>query len=178
MGKRGPPRKPTALKRLQGTYRPDREAVDEPQPTGDVDAPDCLSAAARAEWDRLAPALVTVGLLTVADRALFAVYCQAWADYGKLTDQLNEMASWVWQSEKGYRQVVPEVAMRREASVRMAQAAAKLGLDPSSRSGLHVVAGKREPNPFDRFVDKPPNKFARLREGRPNKFDGMGNVPA
>ena len=159
MGKRGPPKTPTALKKLKGTYRADRDSDIGPQLDGGAECPDCLSAEAHAEWERLAPGLEACGLLTVLDRAVFAGYCQAWADCKRLTEQLNEMASWVWESEKGYRQAVPEVAMRREASVRMAQAASKLGLDPSSRSGLHLKTPARdEDNPFDRF-DKPANKF-------------------
>ena len=156
MGKRGPQRKPTALKKLQGTYRPDRDSADEPMPTGHAEPPESLSPAARVEWDRLAPALEAVGLLTVADRAVFSVFVQGWADYTKLTDQLNDMASWTWQSGTGYRQAVPEISMRKEAWTRIKEAGSKLGLDPSSRSGLHVEPqSKRE------------NKFAELRRLNP-----------
>ena len=152
----GRPRKPTALKRLQGTYRPDRESADEPKLEGHADPPDVLTAEALAEWERLAPDLEAIGLLTVADRAVFAVYCQAWADYNRLTDQLNSMASWTWQSAKGYRQQVPEISMRRECWTRLKEAGSRLGLDPSSRSGLHVEPrSKRE------------NKFAELRRLNP-----------
>ena len=100
------------------------------------------------EWDRLAPQLENIGLLTVADRTVFAVYCQGWADYNKLTDQLNNMASWTWESEKGYRQVVPEISMRKEAWTRTKEAGAKLGLDPSSRSGLDVAPKENRRNKF------------------------------
>ena len=156
MGKRGPARKPTALKKLQGTYRPDRDSRAEPKSEGHAEPPDFLTKEARMEWDRLAPELEAIGLLTVIDMAVFSVYTQAWADYKKLTDQLNEMASWTWQSDKGYRQVVPELSMRREAWTRLKEAGAKLGLDPSSRSGLHVEPrSERE------------NKFARLRRLNP-----------
>ena len=153
---RGRPRKPTALKRLQGTYRPDRESADEPMPSGHADPPDVLTAEALAEWERLAPDLEAIGLLTVADRAVFAVYCQGWADYKKLTEQLNSMVSWTWQSEQGYRQQCPELGMRKEAWTRIKEAGSKLGLDPSSRSGLHV-----EPR------SKRKNKFAELRRLNP-----------
>ena len=161
MGKRGPQRKPTALKKLQGTYRPDRAPKHEPQPNGTAEPPDFLSAEARAEWDRLAPKMERIGLLTVADRAVFAVYTQAWADYKKLTDQLNEMASWTWESKKGYRQAVPEIAMRREAWTRIKDAGSKMGLDPSSRSGLNVAPKENRKN-----------KFAELR--RLNPFEEFG----
>ncbi len=143
------PRKPTALKVLHGTERLDRASKNEPKPSGSAMAPDFLNAEAREEWDRLADGLGTIGLLTAADRAIFAGYCQAWSDYRYLTVQLNDMASWVWESEKGYRQAVPELAMRREAWDRFVKAGSRLGLDPSSRSGLHVApATETETNRF------------------------------
>ena len=152
----GNPRKPTKLKALQGTLRADRTPEHEPQPEGRAEPPESLSLEARAEWDRIAPELERLGLLTVLDRADFAVYCQAWADYNKVTEQLNEMASWTWQSEKGYRQVVPEVSIRKEAWTRIKESGSKLGLDPSSRSGLNVAPG-----------EKRKNKFAELRRLNP-----------
>ena len=152
----GNPRKPTALKALQGTTRPDRTPKNEPKPGGHAEPPDFLTAEALTECDRLAPELEAIGLLTVADPSVFSVYCQAWADYKKLTVQLNEMASWTWQSGKGYRQQVPEISMRRECWTRLKEAGSRLGLDPSSRSGLHVEPrSERE------------NKFARLRRLNP-----------
>ena len=160
----GNPRKPTSVKQLQGTFRPDRAGKNEPHPAGHAEPPDFLTAEARVEWDRLAPELERIGLLSTADRAVFAGYCQAWADYKRLTEQLNGMVSWVWESEKGYRQAVPEVAMRREAWVRLTQAASKLGLDPSARSGLNVGLGG----------EKQENKFARL--GRRNEFTELGRL--
>ena len=147
----GNPRKPTKLKDLQGTSRPDRAPKNEPEPGGHADPPDFLTKEARVEWDRLAPQLENIGLLTIADQSVFAVYCQGWADYKKLTEQLNDMASWTWSSDKGYRQVVPEISMRKEAWTRLKEAGAKLGLDPSSRAGLSV-----EPK------EKPANKFSQL----------------
>ena len=72
------------------------------------------------------------------------------------------MASWTWQSQKAYRQAVPELSMRKEAWTRIKEAGSKLGLDPSSRSGLHVKPA-RTANPFDGFGDcEKPNKFAEL----------------
>ena len=144
----GNPRKPTKLKALQGTLRPDRTPKNEPEPTSHADPPDFLTAEALTEWERIAPELETLGLLTGVDRGVFAVYCQGFADYRKLTVQLNEMASWTWESEKGYRQAVPEISMRREAWTRIKEAGSKLGLDPSSRSGLNVEPKAKRNNKF------------------------------
>ena len=148
----GNPRKSTAVKQLEGTFRPDREGSNEPKPEGFAECPDFLTPEARNEWTRLASQLKACGLLTAVDTAVFAAYCQAFADFRKLTEELNGMATWVWQSESGYRQVIPEVGLRKEASARLFQAAARLGLSPADRSGLHIGVG----------VPERKNKFADL----------------
>ena len=92
---KGPPRKPDALKRLEGTYRKDRTSKNPPKFPGSTPRPPKeLNAAAKAEWKRLSPQLAELGMLTPADKALFGVYCQAFADYWKLTAELNAMGSW------------------------------------------------------------------------------------
>ena len=160
--RRGGKRTPTALKVLSGTLRADRTPANEPHPEGVAECPEFLSAEARSEWARLAPELEALGLLTAFDVAVFAGYCQSWADFRKLTLQLNKMASWIWQSEKGYRQVCPEVSLRKDAWSRVLQAAARLGLDPATRSGMNVGLA----------VSKRANKFARRgRRADPNPFE-------
>ena len=68
MGQRGPAPKPTQLKVLQGTYRPDRARgeilPDTPQ---DILPPEHLSEPAREKWLELAPMLERNGLLTECD---------------------------------------------------------------------------------------------------------------
>ena len=89
MGRRGPPRKPTALKVMQGTARLDRTPANEPKPDGTPEPPDFLTAEARVEWDRLASGMEAIGLLTTADRAIFAGYCQAWPTPQKQLPELD-----------------------------------------------------------------------------------------
>ena len=48
--------------------------------------PDFLSAAAKAEWDRLAPELHRLGLLTVLDHGPFAALCQATAMWSEVLE--------------------------------------------------------------------------------------------
>ena len=141
-------RKPTALKVMQGTDRPDRTPENEPKPSGVPEPPDFLTTEAKKEWRRLAPELGAIGMLTSADRAIFTGYCVAWADFASLQKKLNGMASHVWESEKGYRQVIPEVAMRDAAWKRVMQAGSRIGLDPAARSGLDVQPRTEHKNPF------------------------------
>lgn len=81
----GPGKKPNKLKVIAGTERKDRmqhDVVELPL-TGDIpDAPDWLpNSHAKKEWDRLAPTLHAVGLLTEAGLSALAHLCSL---HGKL----------------------------------------------------------------------------------------------
>jgi P27 family predicted phage terminase small subunit len=76
MGRRGPIPMSNALRMLKGNPGRRPLARREPAPPrGIPDAPDWLSAAARAEWDRITPPLAAMGVLTPLDRTGLAVYC-------------------------------------------------------------------------------------------------------
>ena len=64
------PRKPTALKILQGN--PGKNALNKKEPkyeTADLKPPKFLYGAGKAEWKEKAPLLAENGVLTQADRA-------------------------------------------------------------------------------------------------------------
>jgi phage terminase small subunit len=69
---RGRPRKPTALRILHGQ----KVEHDEPTPGGAVTRPP-LTPGAQAEWDRIAPEMISKGVLTEWDVALFAEWCES-----------------------------------------------------------------------------------------------------
>lgn len=81
----GPGKKPSALKVVAGTDRPDRAPIDPvelPLATHIPDAPDWMpNAHAKKEWERLAPILHGVGLLTSAGLSALGMLC---ALHGKL----------------------------------------------------------------------------------------------
>lgn len=80
------PRKPSHLKAISGTSRPDREPevppVELPLVDGVPEAPSWLSNShAVAEWNRLAPILQGVGLLTQGGLTTLGVMCSL---FGKI----------------------------------------------------------------------------------------------
>jgi P27 family predicted phage terminase small subunit len=78
MGKRGPPAKPTKLKKLEGTFRPDRAVANELELTpGIPERPDWLDAEGKREWDRVVPQLAAKGILCDVDQGMLANYCAA-----------------------------------------------------------------------------------------------------
>jgi len=80
MGSRGPKPKPTRLKIIEGTFRPDRvppDAVQDEPVTEIVPAPAFLGGDARKEWQRLMPKLVKLKLFSPKDTDALVEYCQA-----------------------------------------------------------------------------------------------------
>lgn len=138
MGARGTKPKPTALKVLHGD-RSDRINHEEPLPPEDeVSPPAELSDDARAVWDRLAPGLVAVGVLTAWDVDAFVIVCEALARYRQATKLVNGSALLV-QGPNGFVKN-PALVVQREAETTFAQYGARFGLTPSDRTQLKVDA--------------------------------------
>lgn len=136
MGKTGPKPKPTALRILHGD-RKDRINDQEPTPAeGEVIAPEELSEEARAAWDRLAPDLIRLGVLTPWDVDAFRITCEALARYRAATRLVNGSALLV-QGPNGLVKN-PALVVQREAEVTFSQYGARFGLTPSDRSQLKV----------------------------------------
>lgn len=149
MGKRGPAPKPSALKLIQGTYRKDRAAHNEPTP--DVSIPTCpsfLKPAAKREWRRITKELEALGLISQIDRAVLAVYCQAYATWQEM-EKIIERDGAVQSTSTGYLAQHPAVSMRDKAIEQMMKAAAQFGFTPSSRTRVSVPEKKKDDtNPF------------------------------
>ncbi len=140
----GRKRKPTAKHKHDGTYEEHYHGGrNEPKFGGaDMVPPTALNAAAKTEWRRMAPELAKLGLFTRADRAVFAVYCQAWADWVALTKRVNALKNMgTFKTKSGYVSVSPLFGMRKNAWQMMKEAATRFGLDPSSRASLDVPSG-------------------------------------
>lgn len=130
--------KPTTLKVLHGD-RPDRINHAEPiPPETEVAQPEEPSEDARAVWDRLAPGLIGVGVLTAWDVDAFVVVCEALARYKQATKLVNGSALLV-QGPNGFVKN-PALVVQREAETTFAQYGARFGLTPSDRTALKVDA--------------------------------------
>jgi P27 family predicted phage terminase small subunit len=151
MGKRGPAPKPTALKLLQGTYRQDRAARNEPVP--EVSVPSCpswLHAEAKREWRRIVPELERLGLITTIDRAALAAYCQAYAEWWEMERDIAQNGRWQL-TETGYEAQRPAVSIRSKALDHMKAFLKEFGLTPSSRT--RVSSDKKDAPSGNPFLD-------------------------
>jgi P27 family predicted phage terminase small subunit len=151
MGRRGPPKQPAALKVLKGTYRPDRDGPTEALFEPGVEPPALVTGNPRAlgEWERLGPKLEELGLLTMADRALFSVYCVTWGQWEQISEELAERGELVAEiGAKGYRQELPEFSVQKKLWSMLKETAARFGFSPADRASLGLTEGELSHDPF------------------------------
>lgn len=137
---RGRPRKPTRLKVLHGTFRPDRAPKNEPNPEPAVPAcPSWLHPEAKREWRRVVKEFEKLGMLTQLDRATLVGYCSAYATVWE-AERAIQKHGMVQYTETGYAAQRPEVGIRNTALKEMRAFASELGMSPASRSRINVPA--------------------------------------
>jgi P27 family predicted phage terminase small subunit len=124
------------LKHLRGNPGKRRLPVREPEPppVASVDPPRMLSRVARQEWRRLAPELLRLGLLTVVDLGLLAVWCSAWATFCEAERQLAQGP--LHTDRNGLVRRSPWVIIRRDAVETLLKVADRMGFSPSARVSL------------------------------------------
>lgn len=154
MGKRGPAPKPTALKILQGN--PGKRKLNESEPEFEknddiLKPPSFLSTYAKKEWKRISPMLIKNNLLTDADIATLAAYCQSYNRWIKAEKAIRTYGM-VFTSDKGNIIQRPEVGIANKAMSEMVKYAKEFGLTPSSRSQLHIEKTEEVEDPFMTFV--------------------------
>jgi len=121
-------RLPDNVHLLRGTFKPCRHGKPGKKPlVGDEPPvmPDCLDAEGQAEWVRTLAVMGPARVLTMADKALLAQYCQLWSEFHA--------------DPRGFN-------VSRHAQLRIC--ASELGLTPAARAKL-TPNDDGENNPFD-----------------------------
>jgi P27 family predicted phage terminase small subunit len=136
----GPPKKPTALKLIAGNPGGKKLPVNEPKPKIEVPSqPRHLNAEARAEWDRLAPVLMRLKLLTRLDRAAFASYCVAWGRHVEAEEQLAKASALAFTGN-GYPIINPWFIISKQSVEQMSKFLSEFGLTPAARTRIGTPA--------------------------------------
>jgi len=140
----GPRPKPAALRLLHGDTG-HRAKRNEPQPRPiRPECPAWLLPEAKVEWQRVAPELDALGLLTVVDMAALAAYAQAYARWQAAERSLAAQGATL-TARSGYEYPRAEVAIARAERRAMLAAASEFGFSPASRTSIHV----QEPHGLD-----------------------------
>jgi len=135
----GPPKKPTALKLIAGNPGGKKLPKGEATPPASMPTmPGHLGAEARAEWQRLAPMLVQLGLLSTLDRTAFAAYCQAWAHHVEAEEMLASSGTTMTTSN-GQIIVSPWMRVSRQAVETLARLLGEFGLTPAARTRINTT---------------------------------------
>ena len=143
---------PTAIKQVTGNRgrRPIRQGGLQPQ--GKACKPTkLLSPEAAAEWDRLAPALQQLGILTPADQMFFVGYCEAAATYARANAKLKQQGELVLNAD-GLPVRNPWLRVRSDAAKEMHTFGSEFGLSPSVRARFVISEPNLRPDEFDELL--------------------------
>lgn len=130
--------KPQAQKKLEGTYRPDRDPGTDDRLSGKKPTcPTWLDKYAKGEWRRMANELHRAGLLKFVDRAALAGYCQAYSRWRK-AEELVQQSGLLIKTTNGNVIQNPSVGIANRAMRDMLNISKEFGMTPSARSRLSV----------------------------------------
>jgi len=133
---RGRRPKPSRLKLLTGN--PGKRPLNADEPRPEVAIPECpaeLGPVAHREWDRMAPQLASLRILTQLDRAALAAYCGAYAMWAEATEAIQKFGTMV-KSPTGYPVQSPYVSIANRQTEIMMRIASEFGFTPASRSRI------------------------------------------
>jgi len=153
--KGGRPKKPTALKILEGN--PGKRDINPAEVKPNNKAPKCpkwLTKYAKEEWAALSESLEKLGLLTSIDGAAFAGYCQCYARWRLAEETLENMSEWTVETNSGSKQMNPFVALSQKNLSLMSIYLAKFGMSPSDRAGLVVDMKEEEESPMEKLLKR------------------------
>lgn len=141
----GPPRKPTAIKILEGnrSHRPlpDRE----PTPlVGEPEMPRHLTAPARREWRRLVPLLLSMRVLSESDGVALGILCQAYATLIEATSLMEKSTAkghsgLLMKTASGYVQQSPLLSIINAQAEIVNRQLQQFGMTPASRTRIQTV---------------------------------------
>jgi P27 family predicted phage terminase small subunit len=148
------PPKPTPLKRLEGTWRPDRANPAEPEPpkllVGSRPPRWLRDKLARRYWRELVETLAPIGILAVTDQTALALLAHTFGEWRRWAEACERI------DEPTYGdQVVrlrPEFGLRDEAEKRLLVLLREFGLTPSSRTRIRALGAPASTDPAEEFL--------------------------
>jgi P27 family predicted phage terminase small subunit len=151
----GPPRKPTAIRILEGnrSHRPLND--HEPTPlTGEPAMPKHLTATARREWRRLVPLLLSMRVLSESDGIALGILCSAYANLITAQQLMVKSATGsssglLMKTASGYVQQSPLLSIINAQSEIVSKQLQQFGLSPASRTRIATMTGEVVPGSWN-----------------------------
>lgn len=151
MGKRGPQKTPTNIKKFRGTYRGDRavrEATPDDAPTT---APRWLKGKeARAIYKRIAEVLSPAGLATVADQQALARLAQLEALIGEILESDLDLTV---PGSQGQPVANPAYRYIIDLQTQIEKLYSRFGMTPSARAGINVPDRGEAADPMEDILE-------------------------
>lgn len=147
MGRRGPPKKPDALK------HPAKRKREHPPaaviPSGEIPPrPPGLDPQAAAEWDRLTPICHSRGLLTEADTVAWHLLFAEYSDWLRMQAE-TDGAQLLEPNGNGISGPNPVYKMKHATAANLLKCLREFGLTPAARAGLNIkITGTDEQDPL------------------------------
>ena len=124
--------------------------------------PERLNNAAKEEWNRIAPQLEKQGILTIADKATFELYCQIYGECVELEEFIKEKGmTYIHTKKNKYGQIIseyvtqyPQVSQLDRKRNLLIKICAEFGLTPSSRGRMSLPGSKEEDDPMTNLWNK------------------------
>lgn len=138
--------KPTALKLLEGTARPDRINDEEPvYSSDDIVRPDeWLTEDEQQYWAHFAPKVISANVMTEADILALVQLCKETAMYMKACKQIDTEGE-VFVGVNGELKRSPWVIIRKQSFEASAKHLAAFGLTPSDRTRIRAPRDGQKP---------------------------------
>jgi len=146
------PRKPTALKILQGN--PSQHALNKNEPvyeTANLEPPSFLYGVGLEEWNDKAPLLAAKGVLTQADRAALSNYCVAYQELVEMTEKIKADGYFDTTSNGNVIQHAA-VSIRHQAMDKVNKFLTEFGMTPASRTKISVDNPGSNSDPFEKLI--------------------------
>ena len=153
MGARGPRKKPTALKVLEGNPGKRKLNRNEPKPSKEnVRPPEWLTDGGRAMWDMYSTSLMNCGLLTDPDCIIFGAFCSDADMLAKMYNELKDKEKFIGKS---VNKIIANPLLLEVDRVmnRMLAISKRFGLTPSDRAEIFTAAtGEVNSNPIVEMI--------------------------
>lgn len=142
---------PTAMRVLRGNPGKRALPTDEPQAAAFLpDPPADLIGEGLAEWRRVGPHLLQLGLITALDAPAFIAYCRNWHRYVGAEQKVTEKGLIV-VAPSGFPIQNPYLAIANRALAECRAFWADFGMTPSARTRVKASKGSTL-SKLDRFI--------------------------
>ena len=145
-------KKPTAKKKLEGTYRADRAPKNEMQPPSvkEIETPTALiNNFAESEWMKTTNYLNSIDLLKETDTSLLLAYCNEMGLYFECIEKTKKCG--LVQETKSNGEIISNfIRIGNTALANAIKLSDKFGFNPAARTKIEVPEKTKE-NGLDKF---------------------------